>query len=59
MAEAGQHTQDYEKALHELGDVDQKMQEAHAYAKELIAEAKKIVAEAPEDLSTVMEVNRV
>jgi hypothetical protein len=59
MAEAGQHTQDYEKAVRERNDVDDRLHEASSYAKLLIAEAKKIVAEAPEDLTVVMKVKPI
>jgi hypothetical protein len=59
MADAGQHTRDYERAIRERDEVDAKVHEASSYAKLLIAEAQKIVAEAPEDLTAVMEVKPI
>jgi hypothetical protein len=59
MAEAGQHTQDYDKAMEELTDVDQKVHEAHALAKALTEEAKKIASDSSEDLEQVMTVKPI
>jgi hypothetical protein len=56
MAEAGQHSHQYDEALQKLAEIDEEASRAKVLANQLIAEARRVVAEMGETFAQLAEV---